>query len=148
MEWKDISENGKEHPYKIIERELQGFSNASKEMVELSLYKYKSSLLKHSPLKKDFQFSLNLRSKYVKDYTLQLFIFGYNVDLEIVEFVIEETIYNEVCKISSKNKPHIILNNNKDLIDFLEILFTSKRFTSILSGLIKIAESNKNGANI
>lgn len=144
MEWKGFSENGKEQPYKIIEREIQGFSNFSNQLVELELHQYKERMLKYTSLDRDFQFALNLRSKYVKDYSLQIFTFGYNVDLEKVKLIIEESIHNEVCKIFKNPKTYIILANNKNFTDFVDIIFTSKRFTSILTGLMKIAETNKN----
>lgn len=144
MEWKKISENGKEHPCKIIEREIQGFSIASKELVELRLFEYKGVLLKHSDLNRDFIFSLNLQSKYVKDYLLQVFTIGYNVDLERVKFIVEDSIYKEVSKMLLNPKPYVILKNNHELIDFVNNIFSSKRFSSIITGLIKIAETNKN----
>jgi len=144
MEWKEMSENGKEHPCKIVEREIQGFSIASKELVELKLFQNNGYLLESSTFNRDFEFTLDLSSKYVKGYCLEIFKFGYNVDLEKVKIIIEESIYKEVSKMFLSPKPYVILRNNEDFVKFLNIIFRSNRFMSIMTGLMKIAVTNKN----
>lgn len=75
---------------------------------------------------------------------LQVFTVGYNVDLERVKFIVEDSIYKEVSKTYLNPKTYVILKNNHELIDFLDNIFQSNRFTSIITGLMKIAETNKN----
>lgn len=142
MEWK-IEESENENPHKIIKKAIEAFSLTAKGLAELDMYQLQGILLKYSGLNNDFVYRLTLRSIYVKEYRMELFTFGYNADLEKINVMAKETIFNDLQNKSIKKALYLTLNNGQDFINFLEKVFTSKKFTSTAIGLIKIAEGNK-----
>lgn len=144
MDWKNVSEPDKEYPNIIIEKIIEAFSLTANGLAHLSFYQLDKPLFKkYSGLTSFFQYRLCLYSEYVNGYWFELFTFGYEADLEKIEVIVNKEIYKEISDRPLTGKPYFILTNGRNFMDFLEAVFQCKKFTSTVSGLMKIAENNK-----
>ncbi len=144
MDWKNVSESDKEYPNKIIEKVMKAFSLTANGLAGLCLMEIKKPIFrKYSGLKGFFQYRLCLYSDYVNGYRFELFVFGYDADLEKIEVIVDEEIYKEISDGPITDKPRFVITNDRNFVDFLEAIFTCKKIANTVSGLMKIAENNK-----
>lgn len=142
MKWKEFNESKKEYPEKVVEDLIEGFSTATKGKVELYVTPLKDTSRIQSRLYTSFQFGLYLSSQYVDKYKLNLFNFGYDVELWPVRGILEEDIHNEIFDEPQEYGEYLIYDDKDDLISTLHDAFDSERFVSIVEGLIKLANKN------
>jgi hypothetical protein len=155
MEWIiNIPETEKEIPSKIMQLIINGFLKMTGGQVELVLsdikYQYsklpvglRQSLMKNSVLKSHFQYEVCLRSKYIADYSFEVLSFGYEMDLDKVEIVLDKTILLELDN-GKVTDEKLCIDNGDSFIRFLHSIFNTKKFKNEASGAVKIANENKN----
>ena len=132
------------YPIKIIEKVMEAFSITSNGLAELNLREIKNPIFRKCfGLKSFFQYQLYLSSSYVEGYRFEVFLFGYDADLEKIEVIVDRAIYVEICNKPLVGKPQLFITNDRNFINFLEDVFKCKKFTSTTSGLMKIAENSK-----
>lgn len=142
MEWTKFKESTREYPEKAVEKLISGFSTATNELVTLTLQSYGPFERLGSQLNSDFQFSIYLRSQFVPKYKLEVFTFGYNVELAPITFIIEESIFEEVFKRAMRFEEKIVAKDIETLNQMLSEIFATERFKEIVGGLMKIAQKN------
>jgi len=138
MKWEKFEESKTELPEVIVEKLIEGFSIATKDLAQLSVIEFTTNERLTSKLKTRFQFKLILSSKDVPDYSFKVLEFGYAVNIYPVKLIISNAILFELN--NNSEAPEQILNSEKDFKEAVELVFSTKSFTEIVSGLMKIAK--------
>lgn len=144
MEWKQFTESTKQFPEVIVEGAFEGFSNATNNLVHISIAEKHFRARVNSNLNNRFQFECVLFSKSLSDYSFVVFELGYDVEIFPVNVIIEQSIYSELANKSLISYDRIEKVNSEDkLLRIVELIFKSDRFTEIVSGIMKIAKKNE-----
>ena len=147
MIWEKFEETKNEYPEEIVKEAIKGFSDATDKRVEMVVNKlsFTKAQFNFKSLVGEFYFELNLSSPYVNICEISIMKFCYDASMSSVVCIIHQEILDEI---KSKLFSDGIEEYNKNFIcspkifnNLLEIIFESKKFNSIVSGLIKI--SNK-----
>lgn len=136
MEWKNFDIEEINTPSETVEKSLNGFENATKGLLKLTLFE-KSELerlrKKYLP---SFQFDLVLHSQFMTNYKFDVLELLYDVTLYPCAIILEKGIAHEL---DVKNSQLVVaLENEEELQKTLEKVFSTKRFESIVAGLMKI----------
>lgn len=143
MEWKEFEETKKEYPEKIVENAINGFSIATKNLLQMSIVELNDVSRITSGIRKDFQFSLYLKSEYVEDYKFKIFSFGYNVELTPISIILDSSIFEELYGKEMEHRETLDIENEEHFNLLLEKIFKTNRINEIITGLMKIARRNK-----
>jgi len=140
MKWDNFEESSKELPEIVVEKLIEGFSVATKDLVQLAVAPVADlTRLTANILKTRFQFRVYLMSSKLPDYSFRVFEFGYNVALYPVKLSITQVIREEL---NSKGESYIQVSTIEDEEKFesaVKLVFKSAKFTEIVGGLMKIA---------
>lgn len=145
MNWKNFEETPNNFPEKIAKEVICGFSCATEELLELEtnhISRMKAWRF-HGNMADDFNFEISLKSPYVIGYYFRVLLFSYDAQLNLVKCKIDDKIKNELGIISSDGIEYsdgIYLCRTKWFADFLELIFKTKQFENVVSGLMKIAK--------
>jgi hypothetical protein len=142
MKWKNFEESDKEYPEKIVEKSIEGFSKATKGLVELKVSELSDIARITSQLQDDFVFNVRLVSPYVKEYSLKVLTFSYGIELSPISFIVEDSIHQELYKEPLKYGHHMVCKDGEMFSAALEKIFSSDRFVETVTGLMKIARKN------
>ncbi len=144
MEWKNFEESKTDLPDVLIEKMIEGFSNATSGLAQLSIIPVSElqKLSSTNKLNNRFQFKVLLTSANVPDYSFKVFEFGYNVSLYPVSAIITSSILEELNRQGTIINKISVFENEDNFKKSIELVFGSKRFTEIISGLMKIAKKD------
>lgn len=144
MNWKNFEESQTELPETVVEKMIEGFSSATMELVELGILpKSEMSRLTTDKLGTRFQFKVILLSRHLPDYSFTVFEFGYNVSLYPVKVLITKSILEELISKGEGVSTITSFDEEQKFHKAIELVFESKRFTEVVSGLMKIAKKKK-----
>lgn len=143
MKWETFDESKRELPEVIVEKAIEGFSNATNSLADLIVsVKSEMARISSDKLKTKFQYVVQLVSKYLPDYSFRLLEFGYNVQLFPVKALISVGILEELNN-RGEGFPQISsFENEEQFTKALELIFNSETFKEIVGGLMKIARKN------
>lgn len=142
MSWKKFEESNAELPEKVIEKMIEGFSDATNDLVQLgSTVKSDLSRFTTSQLDTKFQFDVVLLSNKLPDYSFKLFEFGYDVTLYPVSIYIYPSIASELVKQDTGIGPKAKCIDKDELEKIVHVIFETKIFNDTVSGLMKIARN-------
>lgn len=138
--WEDFSESNKEYPEEIVNKTIDGFSKATKGLVEIAVRKLDGSSAFAYGLGTDFSFRIYLVSPIIDDYRFKILDFGYDVKMTPVYYKMESEIHDEIYGtddffISSD----VRTIKNEDFMQELQKIFKTQIFSDLVSGLMKIA---------
>ena len=149
MNWNEFVESEKEYPEKIVAKAIEGFPKATKGLVEMKISELTDNSRLLSNMPNDFLYSVRLVSPYVKDYSHKLLTFGYDVELNPINFILEEGIYKELeahfvylATNQHSFEKYMICKDGEMFEEILKKVFSSQKFTETVSGLMKIARKN------
>ncbi len=144
MEWDKFKPLELQTPDEILKGVIKGFSEATGNLIEMTVFK-KSDLQKiGSQLSAQFQFELALHSKYVKGYSFSVLELAYNIELYPFFILLDGDFYKELNNIPTFDKKAMIIESQENWAKTIELLFKSKQFNKIVSGLMKIASIELN----
>jgi len=141
--WKSFEESDKEYPEKLVEKSIEGFSNATKGLAELKILELSDYTRITTKVPGDFIFSVRLVSPNVKEYSFKVLTFGYDVKLNPINFIAEDSIHQEIYNEPLEYGQYMVCNDGNMFSKTLEKIFTSKKFVETVSGLMKIARKNQ-----
>jgi len=140
MKWKEFEESKIEIPDETVEKIIEGFSNATKKLVELGLIeKSVMSRLAGDKFGTKFQFEVILLSKRLNDYSFTVFEFGYDINLYPVKVLINKSILDEMINKGEFTSNIAIIENEEKFKKVIELIFETNKFREIVSSLMKIA---------
>jgi len=140
MEWNQFEEANIENPEITIDSLTQGFFEASKKLIRMSIKELSDSERIMSPLSTTFQYELIMYSEYVSEYKFIVLLIGYNVTIYPVVLNVDSEILKEILpdkRISSRYTFN--LDTEEELIQFCNSIFKTNKFVNTVSGLMKIA---------
>jgi hypothetical protein len=143
MEWKEFKESKLEYPEKIIQNLITGFNDATRGLATLSILPLSDTSRITSYLGTHFQFGLVLLSQNVEGYRFKVFQFGYDVELSTVRLTIEDHIHKEMFDRFPAYNEVLSYNNDESFIKIIELVFKTKRFNTLVEGLMKVALKGK-----
>ncbi len=85
-----------------------------------------------------------LHSKYVKGYSFSVLELAYNIELYPFFILLDGDFYKELNNIPTFDKKAMIIESQENWAKTIELLFKSKQFNKIVSGLMKIASIELN----
>ena len=140
MKWKNFEESKVELPESTVEKMIEGFSAATKDLVQLGIQpKSNLLMLTNNKLGTKFQFEVLLLSKFLPDYSFTVFEFGYNVILYPVKVYFSKAIFEEISKFGDLNRQIVEFEEEAKFQKAVELIFETKKFIDTVSGLMKIA---------
>lgn len=142
MKWQDFEESEKEYPEKIVAKAIEGFPKATKGLVEMEISELSDISRITTKVPGDFLYSVRIVSPYVGDYSLKLMTFGYDVELNPINFILEEGIRKELYKEPLGYEKYFVCKDGPMFEDVLKKVFSSQKFTETVTGLMKIARKN------
>jgi hypothetical protein len=140
MKWNTFTESDKEYPEKIAEKSIEGFSKATMGLAELTINPLSDSERISSKVSGDFLFNIKLISPYLPQYRLKIMTFGYDIMLNPIFFILEDSIHQEIYKERLKFGEQMVSADEKDFSECLEAAFSSNTFNETVTGLMKIAK--------
>lgn len=145
--WKKFSESKLEYPEAIVQNAIKGFSEAANHLAEIGIRPTSEFGRITSGLNTEFQFEVTLWSKYLTQYSLTVFSFGYRVDLVPISIDIEDSIYEEIQGRPKQIREFLTIEDQHQFESLIEIIFSCSRFSQIVEGLMKIAAKEKRKAD-
>jgi len=142
MEWKDFNIEQVNTPNETIEKTINGFEKATKGLLKLNLIEKSDIERMRKKNLPSFQYDLVLHSPFMPNYKFDVLELFYDVTLYPCILIMEDGIDDEL-NINPFDK-NIKLQNEEELKQTLEKLFNTKRFESIIAGLMKITTVSKN----
>ncbi|MCT4237490.1 hypothetical protein EH151_16295 [Elizabethkingia anophelis] len=142
MEWKKFEEKQIELPELAINSMLDGFSIATKNLANLVIQPINNVSRLSSKLNTMFQYEILLVSEKLPDYRFSVFQFGYEINIYPVHLYISTNVIdNFEEKDWLFHNQTIYCENEEILKKEIKNIFDSKKFTEIVSGLMKIANN-------
>ena len=131
-------------PEIYIKNVISGFEAATDRLAYLDIIKTSHGIFSISSLGY-FQFSLVLRSNHLKNYSFKLLDMGYDVSIYPVTIRVEEDIASECGyeKDIYTDESVVMCDDESALVQLLNQIFSTKKFISTVSGLMKIATSQQ-----
>lgn len=142
MKWTNFEESEKEYPEKIVERTIEGFSKATKGLVEMKISELSDMARITTKVPGDFLFTVRLISPFVKEYSLKLLTFGYDVEINPINFIVEAGIHKELYKEPLGYGAYMTCEDGQMFENVLKKIFSSQKFKETVTGLMKIARKN------
>lgn len=139
MEWKKFKALEIKSPEELIIETIKGFSEATNNLVDMKLLKKSDFEKVSSKLKNQFEYELILFSKYIKGYSFSILEFGFDVELYPVNIAIDVEIYNELNFDFRYDRKVTSIKDEEEFVKSLNFVFQSKRFQTIIGGLMKLA---------
>lgn len=136
--WKEFNIEAILTPYEIVDKSLEGFSEATRNLVELSLFEKSEIELIRKKKGSNFQYDLVLHTRHMRSYKFVVFELYFDVTLYPSILKPENSIARELG-----SNEYIISDNAADLEKAIEIIFSTKKFNEIVGGLMKIASLSK-----
>lgn len=138
--WEEFSESDKEYPEEIVNKTIEGFSKATKGLVELVVRKLDGTSAFASGLGSDFSFRIYLVSPILVDYRFKILDFGYDVKMTPIFYKMESEIHDEIYGTDDFfNSSDVRTIKNEDFVEELQKIFKTQIFIDLVSGLMKIA---------
>ena len=141
MDWKDFNIEQINTPNETIKNSLKGFEKATKGLLRLSLFEKSDMERMRKKYAPSFQYDLILHSPYMPNYKFDVLELLYEVTLYPCSLVLENGIEDELG--INPFEKSLQLQNEEELKLTLEKIFSTKRFESIVSGLMKITSVSK-----
>lgn len=150
MNWKNFEESKKELPEIVVQKLIEGFSEATKDLAQMYVYETsdKERLSLSDKLKTRFQFKVVLASKYLPDYEYRVLKFGYGVSLYPVKVAIPAQFLDELLQTKELwsagtwSDEFGSFSDEKEFQWIVAAVFETNSFKEIVSGLMKIARKN------
>lgn len=141
MEWDQFEEAKIENPEIKIELLTEGFYEASKNLLRLSIRELSDSERIMSNMSTTFQYELVMYSEYVPQYKYIVFSIGYNVTIYPVIFSVDIEILKELYP-DKRINPYfkVTITTEEELEQFCQKVFKTRKFVETVSGLMKIAK--------
>jgi hypothetical protein len=137
--WQDFTESEKQYPEEIAKAKIEGFSTATKGLAELLISELSDQGRLRSSLNTDFSFRITLVSPLLPQYRFKIMEFGYGVNMDPVKYILEAGIDGELFGADwSLDREKQI--SNSEFINTLSLVFASKTFIDLVSGLMKVAQ--------
>lgn len=143
--WEQFSESNKEYPEEIVKKTIDGFSKATKGLVEIAVRKLDGPSAFASGLGTDFSFRIYIVSPILENYRFKILDFGYDVKMSPIYYIMESEIRDEIYGTDNFiNVPDVRTIKNEDFLQELQKIFRTQTFTDLVSGLMKIAGKAQN----
>ncbi|UQB67619.1 hypothetical protein [Epilithonimonas zeae] len=139
MDWKKFEIKKLNTPTEVVLDVISGFSEATNNLLKLTLVKKSEVELLNSKYSANFSDDLVLHSQFMRAYKYIVFELFYNVQLYPCALKIEYGIKAELNISDSL----VQIENEENLRHTLELIFKTSKFTEIVSGLMKIASLEK-----
>lgn len=139
MEWKKFNVDAVLTPYEVVEKSINGFSEATNKLLNLNLFEKSEIELIRQKNGSNFQYDLILHTKYMRSYKFVVLELFFDVILYPCALKIERNIGKEL----NATNDYIIANDEIELGKSIEIIFNSNKFNEIVGGLMKIASLSK-----
>lgn len=149
MEWKiNFSESDKEIPCNILKKIINEFNRIANGQEELQLHSLifsNKDIERYWSLNNYFKFKLTLTCPHLKDFSMKVLWYGYDVDLEKVDVILNDEIHKEIGNSwGETDGKKLIITNGTEFIEFLYAVFSSKKFCNTVSGLNTILRNKEN----
>lgn len=143
MEWKKFNELSIEYPEKVVQSRIQGFDVATDNLANLELFKANGVKALSIDLPGTFKFALYLTSQALNNYRFEILSFSYDIKFTPIYLSIEESIDEELFgeNYGFEKRTHTV-NSVEELKRFLDSIFASKVFETIVGGIIKVAKND------
>lgn len=144
MNWINFEESKKELPEQVVEKMIEGFSTATKDLANLFVMETtdKERLALAFKLNTRFQYKLVLGSKHLPDYSSKVIEFGYPIRLYPVIVMFPTGVFNELKEKGQVKEQTESFESEEALQQALKAVFESEYFKDVVSGLMKIARKN------
>lgn len=139
MEWLPFKESDKELPEIVVEKMIEGFSTATKELAHLAVSTVSDINRLSTKLNTRFQFDLNLYSNKLPDYSFRIFRFGYNVNIYPVTIMVSSAILKDLNNGGNDFGTIEVIDEESDFKKVVELIFKSNKFIETVGGVMKIA---------
>ncbi|MCM0667817.1 hypothetical protein [Flavobacterium tyrosinilyticum] len=139
MDWKKFTIEKIKTPNEIIGETLEGFNEATNNLLNLSLFEKSEIELLRQKNGSSFQYDLVLHTKYMRSYKFVVFELFFDVTLYPCALKIEKGI----AKNLDLTQNYIISENESQLRTSLELIFNTEKFNEIVSGLMKLSSLSK-----
>lgn len=146
MNWKNFEKSESKFPERIAQEVISGFKEATQELAELAVEQINSmsAWRFNRNITDDYFFKITLKSEYLNDYNFKVLIFSYDVQLNLVKCQLDDKIEKDLgiitCCEGYDHSAGFHLCKTTKFSEFLELVFKSKVFESMVSGLMKIAQ--------
>ncbi len=144
MKWPPFEASEKEYPEIVVERNFEGFSKATRELVDIRIREAGDIGRMDLELQVSFQFELLLYSEYLREYRFRVMRFGYDVRLYPVFVIFNYDIALELYPDARHdlNMPFNFENEN-ELDKCVKSVIKTSFFIDTVRGLMKIAKKRQ-----
>ena len=124
----------------LLEEQAKLLPQLTNDMVHADLIQLEALDMMQIGLSNDFAYRFDIRGKFLKGYSFNLFSFSHDITLYPVEFKIDEKIGNEI---GIKRDPfygsRITAKDAHQLEKILSDIFSSERLRSVISSIIRLS---------